>query len=220
MRFRCVDQLDRNAPGASIANNMGGTRTSLDLLGLTSLDRSNCSSPTEERLKSLSLTLLNVLCNKDFNNPAIQYVASDIESHHDAHHETITASGKENLIEALKDMVGVLPNYHAQFLDSGARVSERTGKGTVWVLRMLTGLPDGLRRESVSVLNWERRDSEWVCTKHRGIRGAPCSDAISKSDVESEPDSSPDEMWKVVSDLNDGLEPGPRDWYDSSSISS
>lgn len=199
---------------------MVGTRTSLDLLGVTSLNQSNFCSPTEERLKSLSVTLLDVFHSKDFSHPAVNSVASDIESRHDEDHEIITASGKENLLEVLGDMDEQLAKYHAEFLDCGAKVSEKTGKGTVWILRMLTGLPDGLRRESVSVLNWERRDSEWYCTRYRGLRGAPCSDALSRSEVESEPDSSPDEVWKVVADMDDGLESGLRDWHDSSSISS
>ena len=179
---------------------MVGAKTSLDLLGLPSLEKADSASPTEERLKSISVTLLNILNHKKFDNPALRHLALDIESHHDADHETVFASGKENLIEALKSMTDRLPNYHAEFLDSGAKVSERTGKGTVWVLRRLTGLPDGLRRESVSVLNWEKREGEWYCTKHRGMRCAPCSDDLGETELQLDARETvtPDfEIWKL-----------------------
>ena len=159
-----------------VLDKMPDPQTSLKLLGVTSSGPSDVASPTAEYLKALSVTMLDILNTKDFNVPELRHIAPDIDSHHDAASETINVTSKQSLIDTLRAMTDALPNYHAEFLDSGARVSERTGKGTVWVLRLLSGLPDGLRWESVSALTWERRDGTWYCTKHRGLRGVPWRD--------------------------------------------
>ena len=151
-------------------------KTSLEILGIKPSGKGEAPTATEEYLKGLSITLLEILNNKNFEDPSIKHLAPDIYSEHTADHQTVIATSRDDLVDAVQSMVAEIPDYHAEFLDSGAKVTERTGKGTVWVLRLLTGLSDGLRRESVSVLHWELRDGEWLCTKHRGLRSIPWRD--------------------------------------------
>jgi hypothetical protein len=42
----------------------------------------------------------------------------------------------------------------------------------VYLHLFLTGMPDEIRRESVNVLDWQRKGEEWQVTRHGGMRGA------------------------------------------------
>ncbi|KAK5169154.1 uncharacterized protein LTR77_006463 [Saxophila tyrrhenica] len=120
--------------------------------------------------------MLNCINTKSWDDPCLRYLALDFNTNFDAANETIRATGTEELIGQLQRLLEAVPSYHSTFVDVAAEVNERAGKGTVWVLRTLSGFPDGLRRESVSAMDWERLQGSWYLVRHRGIRGAPGSD--------------------------------------------
>ena len=111
-----------------------------------------------------------VLNDRNFNDLMKQYCAPSIQGKHES---MSPASGFEDLQENIRTLLKNCPDYRQEVVSTSARVSERNGTATVWIVQMITGLPDGMWRESVSVLSWERRNSKWVCMSHKGLRGLP-----------------------------------------------
>jgi hypothetical protein len=70
-------------------------------------------------------------------------------------------------------MIERMPDYHADILNSTATVNEQKGTAAVYLHLFLTGMPDGIRRESVNVLDWQRKGGEWQIIQHNGMRGPP-----------------------------------------------
>lgn len=124
---------------------------------------------TEDYLERNSEAICNeTLNNRNFNSPWLDYLAPDVVAIHEA---TSVVQGREQLIHNLRELLQTMPNYHADILNTTVTVDERKGTATVYLHLFLSGMPDGIRRESVNVLAWERRKGEWLLTKHQGMRG-------------------------------------------------
>ena len=124
---------------------------------------------TEDYLKGNSEAICNeTLNNRNFNSPWLDYLAPDVVAIHEA---TAVVQGRERLITNLRELLQTMPDYHADILNTTAIVNERKGTATVYLHLFLSGMPDGIRRESVNVLAWQRRKGEWLLTKHQGMRG-------------------------------------------------
>lgn len=96
-------------------------------------------------------------------------------------------SGREDYIRRFKQLMVQCPDFHSEVLDASSSVNELTGKGRVWMIRTANNLPDGLRREAVAELTWERKEGDWYCTRMRGIRSFPWD--ANTSDVDDVSDS-------------------------------
>lgn len=126
---------------------------------------------TEDILKQCSEALCNeILNNRNFENPWINYLSPDVVTIHET---TPVAHGRAQLVEGLRKYVALMPDYRAEILSSTAVINEKKGTATVYLHLLLSGMPDGIRRESVNVLTWKRRSGEWQITEHSGMRGPP-----------------------------------------------
>ena len=126
---------------------------------------------TEDYLKRNSEAICNeTLNNRNFESPSLAYLAPEVLAIHET---TPISTGREILIENLRSMMERMPDYHADILNSTAAVNERKGTAAVYLHLFLTGMPDGIRRESVNVLDWVRRGGVWQIVRHSGMRGPP-----------------------------------------------
>ena len=156
-------------------------KTSLKLLQYSPPTEIPVSTPTEEYLSSLAMTMFDVLLHKrNFTSPLIHHWDPNITAEIEA---MPSSAGREALLDNIRNLTMHYPGYHFDVLNSCSKVNERTGKANVWLLTMVTGLPDGVRREAANVLSFQRRDDVWYCTKHRAIRGL-CSGMPSELDLE------------------------------------
>ena len=151
----------------------GDNADSLSLLGVRKAPLQPCivESETETYLKFLSTEMTNVLNTKDFTSPIFQHVKSNINTNHDAGELSMKMNSKQRLIDNWSKMMADHPNYHTDIIDINCVVDESYGFGKVWILRTVKGLPDGLVRECVSEMSWEREKGDWYCSGYRGIRG-------------------------------------------------
>lgn len=147
----------------------GDDGTSMNFIPIAPATKQRVVLSTEDYLKRNSEAICNeTLNNRNFESPWLDYLAPDVIGIH----ETIpVVHGKEQLIENLREMLRMMPDYHAEILSTTATVDERKGTATIYLHLFLSGMPDGIRRESVNVLAWERRRGEWLLTNHRGMRG-------------------------------------------------
>ena len=126
---------------------------------------------TEDYLTRNSEAICNeTLNNRNFESPWLDYLAPDVIAIHET---TPISRGRERLIENLRSMIEQMPEYHADILNSTATVNERRGTAVVYIHLFLTGMPDGIRRESVNVLDWVRKGGDWRIARHSGMRGPP-----------------------------------------------
>ena len=124
---------------------------------------------TEDYLKRNSEAICNeILNNRNFHSPWLDYLAPDVVAIHET---TSVVQGRKQLVDNLREMLQTMPDYHADIVNTTATVDERKGSATVYLHLFLSGMPDGIRRESVNVLAWERRKGEWLLTNHKGMRG-------------------------------------------------
>ena len=127
----------------------------------------------EEYVKALTREFAEALNTKDCSSPIWDHLTTDVHSSHDAGNESISTSSQEELIEKMRRVMDSFPDYHTEVLDVSAEVNETTGSAKAWMLRTCNGFPDGLRRETVCQLTWERRNGDWYCSSYRGIRSFP-----------------------------------------------
>ena len=145
------------------------TNSSLDLLNVPSDPVSHTLTPTEEYVKDLSVALFEETLNKkNYNTPLLKHWDPKLLQQHEILEPVV---GTQDVLENIKLLHDANPDYHMQVLNATAKVTERTGRATVWILQLVHESPGSAPIESVNVLSWVRRDGEWYCTKHKGMRG-------------------------------------------------
>ena len=126
----------------------------------------NAKTDTERTLIRLSQSVFN-LCNaRDFSDPIVNHLASDIR----VSHESTTVFHENNLIEHFKGMIVAFPDLQIEIRNMSVWHYQPTGNATVWAFLILSGLPSGMQMESIGGLCWELRDERWICTRHMGLR--------------------------------------------------
>ena len=106
---------------------------SLQLLGLLPYHDKAPTSAIEKQLTELSMTILDCLNTRDWDNPALEFMAPDFQTSFDTSNKTWLAKGSKEVVALLRNLMETLPNYKSTFMDVGGVVDERTGKGSVWV---------------------------------------------------------------------------------------
>lgn len=151
-------------------------KTSNNFVSIAPATGKTTALSTEDFLKQCSEALCNeTLNNRNFESPWIKYLAPDVVTIHET---TPVAHGRDELVEGLRKYVALMPDYRAEILSSTAVVNEKKGTATVYLHLLLSGMPDGIRRESVNVLTWKRLPGEWQITEHSGMRGPPPDSSV------------------------------------------
>lgn len=79
---------------------------------------------------------------------------------------------KEEHIQFHREMASGAPDYQNLVLDATATfVDEREGVGRVMMSTNTTGIPRGVVREAVSMLEFRKVRGEWLCTRLRTLPG-------------------------------------------------
>jgi hypothetical protein len=126
---------------------------------------------TEDFLKQTSVAICNATLNeKNFESPSLDFLAPEVITIHET---TPVAHDKQQLIDDLRSMMQSMPDYRAEILSKTAVVDEAKGNATVYLHLFLNGMPDGIQRESVNVLEWKRKKGDWFIVRHAGMRGPP-----------------------------------------------
>jgi hypothetical protein len=113
------------------------------------------ATSTKEMLQARSLAIFNAINNRSWDDPAFDHMDPDISSHVEGALISATLENKEELIQFVRHLADKVPAYELVIMDCSCKASDKTGKGTVWFLRTLRGIEDGLVCESVTV--WPQR---------------------------------------------------------------
>lgn len=70
------------------------------------------------------------------------------------------------------------PEYHVEVVNVSADVDEESGYAIVYCLLSVTGRPANVRRQSVSVVEWMRRDGQWQYYNATVVRGQDGPDVV------------------------------------------
>ena len=142
-------------------------------------------NPTAAYLRSLARSMLVVLCNeKDLSSPLLKkHIASSFSTKQDDH---LNSKGRDDLLALWADTVKLMPDYHAEIIDSVAEIHETGKKAKVWTFKRLSGLPGanmpgsrprrsevegGICKEGVTCMHWELRAQVWQCVRLKMMRG-------------------------------------------------
>jgi len=128
----------------------------------------DCNAAVRNHIDARAIMMLERCNNLVGDKGTIAYVAPSFRATHDG---LPTATCRRHFIDSLKRHLKTMPDFHLEVLNSSSEVDEERGKGTVFVFFRLTGVGNHLERESVAVMQWEKRHGEWLCIKHEGMRG-------------------------------------------------
>ena len=152
-----------------MANSYGGASHEFVPIAPATVKRVALS--TDDFLKHISVAICNDTLNKkNFESPSLDFLAPDVITIHET---TPVAHNKEQLVDNLRSMMQSMPDYRAEILSTTAVVNEAKGTATVYLHLFLNGMPDGIQRESVNVLEWRRKKGDWLLIRHSGMRGPP-----------------------------------------------
>lgn len=125
---------------------------------------------TGDYLESLAKSILEINLNqKDSDHPLIiKHMSPQFRGKHDALPKATTRNEHQ---DNLKKHLAAQPDFHVIILNSSSEVDDSRGRATVYLWYEISGLSNGLEREAVAVLSWERRQGIWMVVKHQGMRG-------------------------------------------------
>lgn len=126
-----------------------------------------------EYLKNLCMELSEIHNNRDFNTPLFDHLTPEFITTHEAGSETIYSSKKQDALERWRRIFENCPDIHSEVLNVNVQLEGKGERAKVWVLRSVTGLPDGLRAETVGEFDWVRRQGRWWCWAYKGLRSFP-----------------------------------------------
>lgn len=131
---------------------------------------------TELELERLSRAVIDSINNRSFQAPkklVAKNYRADIDelpktNDYDENEKDFRRVAKEN------------PEYHIDVIDVTPDVDEVSGYAIVYCLLSVRGRPANVRRQSVSVVEWMRKDGSWQyynATVMRGLDGSDCPGA-------------------------------------------
>ena len=142
-------------------------------------------NPTAAYLKSLTCTMLDILCNdKDLSSPLLlKHIAPSFAARQD---DRENSKSRDEHLAVWAEAVERMPNYRSDIIDSVTEIHESGRKAKVWTLKRLSGIPTadlserngcmsgiqpGICKEGISCMNWELRGQVWMCVRLQMIRG-------------------------------------------------
>ena len=130
-------------------------------LGKSHSTLADLSDSTAEHLRELSTSLLDICNTKNFSDPVLWRLAPNVKVEHESF-----ASGKLSFVEHFREVTTQNPQCRLEFVDTSVSIDGHNA--AVWLLLNITGLENGLRAESVGILDWKLTEGVWFCTRHRG----------------------------------------------------
>lgn len=149
----------------------------------TSAQKEPSPSPTttqsiQSHLESLSKSCITSLNTRNFHplapgwrNTTPSWIA-EFENHADSGSQH---SGQDLLtfLALQKSTAEQFPTYHMKVTGISSDVDERGGRASVFTTVEVTGIPEGVIRQSMVCSEYVRVGGEWACRRCIGVRGVP-----------------------------------------------
>lgn len=117
--------------------------------------------------EELSRQLIHLFNDHSFQHPLLSHVTRSFRSEQDI----IPSESSEDYYRQRRNWVLEYPEYHLEILRLFTEMDETAGKAKVWTFIEVTGHPPGVRRHSITIMHWRRRQDEWLYYKREGVRG-------------------------------------------------
>lgn len=78
---------------------------------------------------------------------------------------------RSDWLDSYRKFAAENPEYFVEIASISASVNEKNGTATVWLLLKVTGHPNTLQRENVTISHWKRKQGQWRAYKQTGMRG-------------------------------------------------
>jgi len=127
------------------------------------------SSETEQMLEQLSKGLVEVFCANDWASPLLAYVNPQFQAYID--YSSAQVRSLQEHIDFHKSMHEQYPGYVYEVQAVSADVDEVKGLASTWTTLRVTGHPQKIQRESITVFWWRRKQGMWRVYKQFGVRG-------------------------------------------------
>lgn len=116
---------------------------------------------TATELKSTARTLITAICNDRNLDLAKSHNATSISMTHD---DNPPITSVDDFLANWQKLLTFMPDFHLEILDMVAEVGEKTQGGKVWVFSRIKGLPGGVKKDSVDMMDFDA-DGKFVRSK-------------------------------------------------------
>ncbi|EME43001.1 hypothetical protein DOTSEDRAFT_53940 [Dothistroma septosporum NZE10] len=80
-------------------------------------------------------------------------------------------SDLSGLLGTIKGIIGANPDHHMRILTLNANIEKPGNRASVYMTTEIHGVPVGVIRQNVAVLEFQRLDGQWRGVRYRGLRG-------------------------------------------------
>ena len=127
-------------------------------------------APLPTYLESLSAAILNLINERNYRSELLENLSPAFITVWEG--KTVGRTREEHVRE-MQAAVQQNPDVQMHTVNMSSNVDEDRGQATVWVTQRVTNFPhDALKRESIKMLVWEKRNGKRICLKHVGMRGS------------------------------------------------
>ncbi|KAF2169529.1 hypothetical protein M409DRAFT_19942 [Zasmidium cellare ATCC 36951] len=130
-------------------------------------DQKFAQTPATSELETLTRTVIDAINARSYQ-PIHNLVASTYKADLD---DISRSDSYDQDVTQLWNLSSDNPGYRVEVMEVEADVDERGGYAIVYCLLSVTGRPANIRRQSVSIVEWMRRNGQWQFYKATLMRG-------------------------------------------------
>ncbi|KAK4635222.1 hypothetical protein CLAFUW4_00603 [Fulvia fulva] len=119
---------------------------------------------TSELLCHLSTKIIEIMNERDYQNPFLNCLSADILC-------GTSNSGRTKVIAAHRKMVDHMPDYRNEIQHATCTVNDDSGCATVVMTMKVTGFKFDTLRQSIANFSWTRDGDRWACAAYGVLRG-------------------------------------------------
>jgi hypothetical protein len=151
----------------------GSLKLLLSNVHRTSTERAPARKGTNAKmLERVSTELLHHALDGNLTHPDLErFLVDDFTAHLDHYSSHPISQGREEFLNNYKAFAEANPGYATTIEHVYADVNDKNGTASVWMLLSVTGQPEGVRMESVTVISWKRSEGKWRAYRQKVIRG-------------------------------------------------
>ncbi|KAK3053626.1 hypothetical protein LTR09_005370 [Extremus antarcticus] len=164
---------------AGLQNQASRSETSLSLLleSRTSSETKCEERPTRKSnnaflVEGLARLLIGHIVDHDFTHlDFLKYLHDDYAAYLEYRSDEPYLKGREVYLAGYQAFVKAHPGYTLEIESLHGDVDEKNGTAVVWMNLIVEGHSKGVRRQSITMQQWRRKDGGWRAYKQTGIRG-------------------------------------------------
>ena len=121
-------------------------------------------------LERATAVMLDIIARRSWDDQRSSFMAPNFQA-------SVEHAGQRNIrsrdeyLRSFRDLVRAHKDYNVKLISISANVDEKNGTASVWMHVEISGDPESIRRENVSLVRWKRVQGCWECYKLDSVRG-------------------------------------------------